>query len=101
MCGPEGLGAGGSLPGAPAHAPWHRLTGSEPDVHQRSAHIAVVVREVRLPPRPLAWSPCLSSTASQHPADLPRASMEWLELKLQLEVRVRFKELSQYKSCGV
>lgn len=60
-------------PGPPAHAPWHWLTGSESDGHQRLACLIVVMQEACLLPKPLAPSPCLSCTASQHQADSTRA----------------------------
>lgn len=52
--------------GPPAHAAWHRLTGSESDGQQRLARLIVIMQEACLPSKPLAPSPYLSPTASQH-----------------------------------
>lgn len=49
-----------------------------------------------LGPQPMPQSHCLSV-----PSRLNKGSREWPELKLQLEVRARLKELSEYRSCDV
>lgn len=49
-----------------------------------------------LGPQPMPQSFCLSA-----PSRLTKGSIEKPELKLQLEVGARLKELSEYKSCDV
>lgn len=85
MCGPEGLGAVRSCTESSGPRTWHRLPGSESDEHQRLVCLTVVMQEACLPSKPLDLSPCLSPPAPQYLTHSSRASMEWLELKLQLE----------------
>lgn len=93
------LGQEASVPGPPAHAPWHRLSGSESDGHQTLACLMVVMQEACPPPKPLASSPCLRPIASQHQADSPRAVQNGLSSHCSWKVRARLKEPSEDKNC--
>ena len=95
------LGQEAPVPGPPAHAPWHGLPGSESDRHHRLICLIAVMQKAHLPPKPLAASPCLSPTTSQHRADSPRATWNGWSSNCSWKVRVRLEELSEYKSCDV
>lgn len=99
MCGPEVLGARGSCTGSSSLRTLAGLPGSESDGHHRLACLLVVMQEACLPPKPLAASPCLSPTQLQ--ADSPRAAWNGWSSNCNWKVRVRLKELSEYKSCDV